>query len=165
MEQNGQRSQEHAERRILVGPYATGLWPRFATLVRGSSRRITIVKASPARSSNIRVINRRVSYLRPLSILLQPPARQHVGVLADVQGPRAWRGGCAALDPCCALRPHRAPEGGWRKTGPPSLFCCGVVPYQRPAALRVRWRASLRGDGRSHFAPLRAAQCALVLGA
>lgn len=25
---------------------ATGLWPRFASLVRGSSRRITIVKAS-----------------------------------------------------------------------------------------------------------------------
>ena len=32
--------------RILVLSYATGLRPRFATLVRGSSRRITTMKAS-----------------------------------------------------------------------------------------------------------------------
>src|SRR5687767_14590321 len=134
MEQNGQRSQGHTERRILVGSYATGLWPRFATLVRGSSRRITIVKASPARSSNIRVINRRVSQLRPLSLLLQPPAPQHAGVLAGVQGPRASRAGYAALDPGCALQPSLAVKGGRRKRGPPSLFCCGVVPYQEPVA-------------------------------
>lgn len=46
MEQNGQRSQERTERRILADSYATGLWPRFATLVRGSSRRITTMTAS-----------------------------------------------------------------------------------------------------------------------
>ena len=46
MEQKGQRSKRHTERRILVPSYATGLWPRFATLVRGSSRRITTMKAS-----------------------------------------------------------------------------------------------------------------------
>jgi hypothetical protein len=45
MEQNGQRSKGHTERRILVSPYATGPWPRLATLVRGSSRRIMTMKA------------------------------------------------------------------------------------------------------------------------
>ena len=135
MEQNGQRSQGHADRRILVGCYATGLWPRLATLVRGSSRRITIVKASPARSSDIRVINRRVSHLRPLSLLLQPPARHHAGVLAGIQGPRATRAGYAALDSGCGLRPVFARKGGWRKTGPPSIFSCGVVPYQQPVGV------------------------------
>jgi hypothetical protein len=46
MKQKGQRSRGLPERRILVPSYATGPWPRFATLVRGSSRRIMTVKAS-----------------------------------------------------------------------------------------------------------------------
>ena len=45
MKQKGQRSRGLPERRILVASYATGPWPRLATLVRGSSRRITIMKA------------------------------------------------------------------------------------------------------------------------
>ena len=119
MEQNGQRFAVARGKENPRGHYATGLWPRFATLVGGSSRRITIVKASPARSSNIRVINRRASHLRPLSLLLQPPARQHGGVLAGVQGSRI-RGGCAALDAGCALRPSRAPEGAGEQPDRPS---------------------------------------------
>ena len=56
----------HTERRILAAPYAAGLWARPALLVRGSSRRITIMRFRPA---NIRVINRRDSCSRP------PPMR------------------------------------------------------------------------------------------
>ena len=108
MEQNGQRSKGHPERRILVLSLATGLWPRLALTVRGSSRRITIVKASPARSSNIRVINRRGSTIDRCPFCSRPPARQLIGVLAGIQGPRAARGGYAALDPGCALRRRRA---------------------------------------------------------
>jgi hypothetical protein len=48
----------HTERRILDSPYAAGLRARPAMLVRGSSRRITIMRCRPA---NIRVINRRDS--------------------------------------------------------------------------------------------------------
>ena len=48
----------HTERRILENSYAAGLRARPATLVRGSSRRITIMRYRPA---NIRVINRRDS--------------------------------------------------------------------------------------------------------
>jgi hypothetical protein len=40
--------------------YAASLWARTALLVRGSSRRITIMRCRPA---NIRVINRRDSRL------------------------------------------------------------------------------------------------------
>jgi hypothetical protein len=48
----------HTERRTLDSPYAAGLRARPAMLVRGSSRRITIMRCRPA---NIRVINRRDS--------------------------------------------------------------------------------------------------------
>ena len=48
------------ERRILDTRYAVGLRAEPALLVRGSSRRITIVRCRPA---NIRVINRRDSRL------------------------------------------------------------------------------------------------------
>jgi hypothetical protein len=47
-------------RRILDLPYAVGLRTEPAPLVRGSSRRITIMRFRPA---NIRVINRRDSFL------------------------------------------------------------------------------------------------------
>jgi hypothetical protein len=48
--------------------YAVGLRPEPAPLVRGSSRRITIMRFRPA---NIRVINRRENYLdRDLCCLL-----------------------------------------------------------------------------------------------
>ena len=48
--------------------YAVGLWTEPALLVRGSSRRITIMRFRPA---NIRVINRRNSRLdRDLRCLL-----------------------------------------------------------------------------------------------
>ena len=48
--------------------YAVGLWTKPASLVRGSSRRITIMRFRPA---NIRVINRRNSRLdRDLRCLL-----------------------------------------------------------------------------------------------
>jgi hypothetical protein len=50
----------HTERRILDRPYAVGLRAEPAPLVRGSSRRITIMRFRPA---NIRVINRRDSRL------------------------------------------------------------------------------------------------------
>jgi len=43
-------------RRILAGLYAKGLRAELALLVRGSSRRITMMRSQPA---NIRVINRR----------------------------------------------------------------------------------------------------------
>lgn len=39
--------------------YVAGPWPGSTNLVRGSSRRITTMMASSARSTNIRVINRR----------------------------------------------------------------------------------------------------------
>ena len=48
----------HTERRILEVFYAAGLRAGSAPLVRGSSRRITIMRCRPA---NIRVINRRDS--------------------------------------------------------------------------------------------------------
>ena len=63
MRQRGQRSRGHTERRTLVPLYATGRLARPAYLVRGSSRRITTMTAGPARSANIRVINRRKSHL------------------------------------------------------------------------------------------------------
>ena len=47
---------EHTERRILERSMRPGGSPRSASLVRGSSRRITIVRFRPA---DIRVINRR----------------------------------------------------------------------------------------------------------
>jgi hypothetical protein len=60
VKQSGQQSTQHTERRILVGSYATSPEAGFAFLVRGSSRRITIMMAGrKARSANIRVINRR----------------------------------------------------------------------------------------------------------
>jgi hypothetical protein len=48
--------ERHTEWRILDRHYAAGLRARPALLVRGSSRRITIMRCRPA---NIRVINRR----------------------------------------------------------------------------------------------------------
>jgi len=60
VKQSGQKSMQHTERRILVRSYATGPAAGFASLVRGSSRRITTMMAGrEARSTNIRVINRR----------------------------------------------------------------------------------------------------------
>jgi hypothetical protein len=60
VKQNGHESTQHTERRILVRSYATGPAAGFASLVRGSSRRITTMMAGrEARSANIRVINRR----------------------------------------------------------------------------------------------------------
>jgi len=50
----------HTERRILDEPLAVGLRTQPAYLVRGSSRRITIMRFRPA---NIRVINRRDRHL------------------------------------------------------------------------------------------------------
>ena len=75
MEQNGQRSKGHTERRILVSPYATGPWPRFATLVRGRSRRITIMKASVSSILEYQSDQPSMKLLRPLSLLLQPQPR------------------------------------------------------------------------------------------
>jgi hypothetical protein len=95
MEQNGQRSKQHTERRILVRFHATGLWPRFATVVRGSSRRITTMKASASSILEYQSDQPSMKQLRPLSFLLQP----------DSSVPK--------------------------KTGPPSLFSCRVVPYQK----------------------------------
>lgn len=43
---------------------------RPASLVRGSSRRIMSMKASPARSSNISMINRRLAHLDHCPFLL-----------------------------------------------------------------------------------------------
>jgi hypothetical protein len=60
MEQSGQWSMGTGKENPRP-PLCDGRQPRFARLVRGSSRRIMIVKASFARSSNIRVINRRDS--------------------------------------------------------------------------------------------------------
>jgi hypothetical protein len=60
VKQSGQQSTQHTERRILVRSYATGPAAGPAMLVRGSSRRITTMMAGrEARSTNIRVINRR----------------------------------------------------------------------------------------------------------
>jgi len=50
----------YTERRILEKFYAVGLRTEPALIVRGSSRRITIMRFRPA---NIRVINRRENYL------------------------------------------------------------------------------------------------------
>jgi hypothetical protein len=72
MEQNGQRSKRHTERRILVRPYATGHWPRLATLVRGSSRRITTMKASVSSILEYQSDQPSMKPLRPLSLLLHP---------------------------------------------------------------------------------------------
>jgi len=71
MEQKGQRSKRHTERRILVPSYATGLWPRFATLVRGSSRRITTMKASASSILEYQSDQPSKKPLGPLSLLLQ----------------------------------------------------------------------------------------------
>ncbi len=58
VKQSGQQSMQHTERRILVRSYATSPTAGLAFLVRGSSRRITIMMAGrKARSANIRVIN------------------------------------------------------------------------------------------------------------
>ena len=50
--------------------YATGLWPRFATLVRGSSRRITTMKASASSILEYQSDQPSMKPPRPLSILL-----------------------------------------------------------------------------------------------
>ena len=49
-------AESNTERRVLVSSMRQALWARPALLVRGSSRRITIMRFRPA---NIRVINRR----------------------------------------------------------------------------------------------------------
>src|SRR5580692_7102344 len=49
-------AESNTERRVLVCSMRQGLWAQPAFLVRGSSRRITIMRFRPA---NIRVINRR----------------------------------------------------------------------------------------------------------
>ena len=48
--------ESNTERRVLVSSMRQALWAQPALLVRGSSRRITIMRFRPA---NIRVINRR----------------------------------------------------------------------------------------------------------
>ena len=59
-------------RRILVCFYATGLWPRLAMQVRGSSqRRITTMRRQ--RSANIRVINRRYGPNLCVALCFRPP--------------------------------------------------------------------------------------------
>jgi hypothetical protein len=64
----GESSQVLCDRSIPTGP---------AFLVRGSSRRITIMQAgSHARSANIRVINRRRKPLRPLLEMPHPRRRK-----------------------------------------------------------------------------------------
>jgi hypothetical protein len=75
MEQDGQRSKGLTERRILVPSYATGHWPRFATLVRGSSRRIMTMKAGASSILEYQTDQPSRKSLRPLSLLLQPFAR------------------------------------------------------------------------------------------
>ena len=49
-------AESNTERRVLVCSMRQALWAQPALLVRGSSRRITIMRFRPA---NIRVINRR----------------------------------------------------------------------------------------------------------
>jgi hypothetical protein len=62
VKQSGRRSRWHTKRRILVRSYATGPTAGPASLVRGSSRRITTMMAGrEARSTDIRLINRRLS--------------------------------------------------------------------------------------------------------
>jgi hypothetical protein len=73
MEQNGQRSKGLTERRILVKIYAAGLRSRPATLVRGSSRRITIVKASA--SSILEYQSDQPSLKPPSTAVPSAPAR------------------------------------------------------------------------------------------
>jgi hypothetical protein len=64
----------YTERRILEKFYAVGLRTEPALLVRGSSRRITIMRFRPA---NIRVINRRENYLdHDLRCLLKAKRRK-----------------------------------------------------------------------------------------
>jgi hypothetical protein len=64
VKQTRQRSRRHTKRRILVHSYATGPAAGPAFLVRGSSRRIiTMMAGHQARSTNIRLINRRQSRL------------------------------------------------------------------------------------------------------
>ena len=58
-------------RRILEGLYAKGLRAELALLVRGSSRRITIMRSQPA---NIRVINRR-GHLSTITAAVCPRVR------------------------------------------------------------------------------------------
>jgi hypothetical protein len=53
-----------------VRHYATGLWPRFATLVRGSSRRITTMKAGESSILEYQSDQPSMKLLGPLSILL-----------------------------------------------------------------------------------------------
>ena len=63
--------QRRTERRILQPFMRYGFSPEPASLVRGSSRRITIVRFRPA---DIRVINRRICLLS-CHLLRRPPAR------------------------------------------------------------------------------------------
>src|SRR6266436_8260120 len=64
----------NTERRVLVSSMRQALWAQPALLVRGSSRRITIMRFRPA---NIRVLNRRDDYLdRDLRCLLRARTRK-----------------------------------------------------------------------------------------
>ena len=85
VKQSGQRSMRHTERRILVKPYATGSAAGLAFPVRGSSRRITIMLAGrKARSTNIRVINRRQWLFRLLLGLLHQKEKQKQKALIGI---------------------------------------------------------------------------------
>jgi hypothetical protein len=55
--------------------YATGLWPRLATLVRGSSRRIMTMSAGVSSILEYQTDQPSMKPLRPLSLLLQPHLR------------------------------------------------------------------------------------------
>ena len=61
-------------RRILEGLYAKGLRAKLALLVRGSSRRITIMRSQP---ENIRVINRR-GHLSTITAAVCPRVRSEL---------------------------------------------------------------------------------------
>ena len=59
--------------------YATGLWPRFATLVRGSSRRITTMKASASSILEYQSDQPSMKPLGPLSLLLHSQRGRKTG--------------------------------------------------------------------------------------
>ena len=111
MEQTGQRSKGHTERRILVRSYATGLWPRLATLVRGSSRRITTMTASASSIREYQSDQPSRSRFDRCPVCSKPPTASMPECSPASRVRALTRAGYAALDPGCALRPGPARMG------------------------------------------------------
>src|SRR5579863_4483698 len=91
-------AESNTERRVLVTSMRQALWAQPALLVRGSSRRITIMRFRPA---NIRVINRRDSRSATADAAYADMWKHELRRPGRLRGPAIEGGLLAGLDERC----------------------------------------------------------------